>query len=385
MAATEVVGRLLGEGPPVAVTIADGRIAGVAPARAGDEAERFVLAPAFVDLQTNGRWGVSFSDESLTVDQVVEVVRAHAALGTARLLPTLISAGRDATLHGLRTIAAACDQVPEVGAMVQGIHLEGPYLSEADGYRGAHPVEAIRDPDPAEFAAFQAAAGGRVALMTLAPERHGSIAFIRAAVAGGVRIALGHTAADGSTLRAAAEAGASLSTHLGNGIAAQLARHPNPIWDQAACDGLSASLIADGAHIGPELIRVLARVKGPERMILVSDFSPLAGCPPGLYGPWEVLDDGRIRVAGTTYLAGANEPLDVGLTNLVRATGWSLPQALATVTNNPCRLLGRAVPSIAVGQPANLVRLRVEPDASQVPTLKLAGTWVDGRYHAPVA
>src|SRR5207249_12166140 len=104
--------------------------------------------------------------------------------------------------HGLATIAAACAADPEVDARVAGIHLEGPYISSVDGYRGAHPREAVRDPDWDEFRRLQDAGDGRIALITLAPERAGAIEFIRRAVASGVVVALGHTAADGPTLRA---------------------------------------------------------------------------------------------------------------------------------------------------------------------------------------
>lgn len=336
------------------------------------------IAPAFWDIQTNGRWGNSFSDPALTADQVAEIVLEQARLGTARLCPTLITASREATEHGLRTIAAACDRDPEVAAMVAGIHLEGPYISPLDGYRGAHPANCVREPDWGEFEAFQAASGGRVAIVTLAPERPGAIEFIRRAVASGVVIALGHTAADGPAIRAAVEAGATLSTHLGNGIAAELPRHPNPIWDQAACDGLSASLIADGHHVGPEVLRVLVRAKTPDRVILVSDASPLAGLPPGTYGEWAVDPSGKIVVAGTPYLAGSNRDLDVGLTNLMESAGIGLADAIASASKNPARLLNRAVPGLAPGKPANLVRFRLVDGEFQ-----LVETWVDGRRVEP--
>jgi N-acetylglucosamine-6-phosphate deacetylase len=335
------------------------------------------IAPAFWDIQTNGRWGISFSDPELTVDDVIAIVRVQAELGTARLCPTLITAGRAEMLHGVRTIAAACAEEPAVAAAVAGIHVEGPYISEVDGYRGAHPLGAVRDPDWGEFQALQDAAEGRIVLITLAPERPGAIAFIEKAVLSGVVVSLGHTAADGDTLRAAAAAGARLSTHLGNGIAATLARHPNPIWDQAALDYLSASFIADGHHIGRSLLRVLARAKGLGRAILVSDASPLAGLPPGQYGPWAVDPGGKIVVAGTPYLAGSNQNLDVGLNNLLEATDCSLGEALETVTGNPARLLGSPAPALEPGRPASMIGFR-RPKRGHRPGFELRWTCVDG-------
>jgi N-acetylglucosamine-6-phosphate deacetylase len=264
--------------------------------------------------------------------------------------------------------------------MIAGVHLEGPWVSSVDGYRGAHPIEHARDPDPEEFDAWQRAAEGRIRLVTLAPERDGALAMIGRLVGMGVVVALGHTAADGATIDAAVRAGARLSTHLGNGIADPLPRHPNPIWHQAAHDGLSASFIADGHHLGPSVLRVLVRAKGLGATILVSDASPLAGLPPGTYGDWEVAPSGKIVVAGTPYLAGSNRDLVAGLNTLLEAVPEiGLAEAVRTVTSNPARLLGLNAPRIEVGQPANLARLdRVGPRG-----LRLAATWVHGSRFGP--
>jgi N-acetylglucosamine-6-phosphate deacetylase len=337
------------------------------------------VAPAFWDIQTNGRWGHSFSGPELTVEQVGVIVREQARLGTARLCPTLITAEPSALLHGVRTVAAACDAFPDVAARVLGIHLEGPFLSERDGYRGAHPAAAIRDPDWDFFQTLQEESGHRIVLITLAPERPGAIEFIARARASGVTVSLGHTSAVSATFRAATAAGATLSTHLGNGIASPLARHPNPIWVQAASDALSASFIADGEHLDPETLRVLARTKGPERTILISDASPLAGLRAGDYGEWSVTDSGRIVVKGTAYLAGSNAGLETGVQNLLRATGWTIEQVLTTVTSNPARLLGRAEPKLQAGETASVVTFRCRGPEGFV----LEGVWVDGEWNGP--
>ena len=334
------------------------------------------VAPAFWDIQINGRWGHSFSSPDLTVEQVATIVRAQGPLGTARLCPTLITAPVEHLFHGVRTIAAACEAFPDVAARVVGIHLEGPFISERDGYRGAHSAKWIRDPDWSLLQELQEASGGRIVLMTLAPERIGAIDFIRHATAAGVVIALGHTAADDATIRAATEAGARLSTHLGNGIASVLPRHPNPIWLQAASPVLSASFIADGHHLDLATLRVLARAKGPAQTILVSDASPLAGLPPGDYGDWSVDPSGKIVVAGTPYLAGSNQGLEVGIQNLLAASGYTVEQALQTVTLTPARLLGKPVPRLAPGEPADLVVFQCPRDNTFVlKRVCLQGHW----------
>jgi N-acetylglucosamine-6-phosphate deacetylase len=382
----EVIARHFEDGRWVRLAVRGSTIESVEPAANGSTAPGGSddwVAPAFWDIQTNGRWGHSFADGEVSVEQVAGIVRAQGYLGSSKICPTLITASLEAMHHGVRAIAQACGRFPEVAARVAGIHLEGPWISEVDGYRGAHPLSAVRDPDWETFQRLQESAGGRVVLVTLAPERPGAIDIIRKLVAHKVVVSLGHTAADGATLRAAADAGARLSTHLGNGIAAMLPRHPNPIWDQAALDELSASFIADGHHVGLSTLRVLVRAKGPAHTILVSDASPLAGLPPGHYGAWEIDPSGKVVVAGTPYLAGSNQDLDVGLRHLLQISGYALPQAIATVTRNPAQLLGQPAPTLEPGQPADFVLFRrLEPNLGG---FELSKTCIAGRWAEPVS
>ena len=274
---------------------------------------------------------------------------------------------------------------------IAGIHLEGPYISELDGYRGAHPLGAVRDPDWGEFQALQDTAEGRIAVVTLAPERPGAIALIEKLAQCGVVVALGR---DGGRRRDPARGG------RGGGAVehAPGQRHRrdagrgtrNPIWHQAALDYLSASFIADGHHLDRAVLRVLVRAKGAGRVILVSDASPLAGLPVGTYGDWAVDPSGKIVVAGTPYLAGSNQGLETGLNVLMDATDLSLEEAIATVTRNPARLLDRPAPALEPGQPANLVvfrRPRPGPpgwDSHLFPRTCVDGGWTDAGLAAPV-
>lgn len=379
---SEIVALHYQTGTPIRVRLAGPTIRAVEVLESSTSTD-FWVAPAFWDIQTNGRWGVSFSDPTLTTGQVAAIVREQGAIGTARLCPTLITAPFESMRHGVGVIARACEEDPEIAAMVAGIHLEGPSISSLDGYRGAHPSDAVRGPDWDEFRRLQEAAGGRIVLTTLAPERPNAIAFIAKVVGSGVRVALGHTAADGPTLRAAVEAGATLSTHLGNGISATLPRHPNPIWEQAALDPLHASIIADGHHLDDSTLRVLVRAKTPARVILVSDASPLAGLPPGAYGLWAVDPSGKIVVAGTPYLAGSNQGLEVGLNRLRDATGLGLAEAMATVTTHPALWLGHPAPVLEPGQAANLVVFRQSEARIKVSRTCVDGRWTDARDDAP--
>ena len=160
----------------VNLTVEEGRISAIesADGPADPSPDDDWVAPAFWDIQTNGRVGDLVLRPDPLTEQVSRIVRAQAALGTARVRPTLITAPQEDMLHGVRTIARACEADPEVAAKVVGIHLEGPSISKLDGYRVRHPVGAVRDPDLEEFRALQDASGGRVVLITLAPERPGA-------------------------------------------------------------------------------------------------------------------------------------------------------------------------------------------------------------------
>jgi N-acetylglucosamine-6-phosphate deacetylase len=232
------------------------------------------------------------------------------------------------------------------GALPIGIHLEGPYLSGEPGYRGAHPAADCRDPDGAEFQAFQQASGNRIRLLTLAPERAGAIEFIQRVRASGVVVSIGHTAASGETIRAAAKAGASMVTHVGNGCAATLPRHPNLLWEELAEDALVGCFIADGHHLPDATLKVMLRAKGQSRSVLVSDVQGLGGKPPGTYstphlGEVELLPEGRAVVAGQrVFLAGAVARLHESWPVFHRATGGDLVVWLQLVSTNPRRALG---------------------------------------------
>ena len=180
--------------------------------------------------------------------------------------------------------------------------MEGPYISPEDGARGAHPRAHVVAARREDFERRQEAARGRIVLVTLAPEVEGAIALIEWLVTTGVRVAIGHTSATGDQIAAAVSAGATLSTHLGNGCPSILPRHPNVIWDQLAADGLLASVIVDGHHLPPATVKSIVRAKGVDRMILVTDATAAAGSRPGRYRlgdvECELGADGRVSLPG---------------------------------------------------------------------------------------
>ena len=347
---------------PLTVTVADGRITAVEPSR---ESPSAWVAPAFFDPQINGCLGVSFNSSSLTPEQVRTVADECRRHGIGAFCPTLITGSFDALRHGFATLSNLIDADADLAARMPCFHLEGPYLSGEDGPRGAHPKEHIHDPDWDEFRRWQDAAGGRIRMVTVAPERPGALAFIENLTAAGVVVAIGHTAASGAQIRDAVTAGARTSTHLGNGCHATLPRHDNYVWEQLAHDGLWMSVIADGHHLPPAVVRCFVRAKGVARTLLTSDAGSLAGMPPGRYREWgtdlEVLPSGKIVVAGTPFLAGSGHFTDVCVGNVIATAGVSLRDAVEMATTRPRELLGLPVHSVEVGQPADLVVFEWEP------------------------
>lgn len=359
----QIEGRLIETGDAVCLTVEGAAIAAMQSIGARSEAW---IAPAFIDLQVNGYAGFDFNAADVTLETVAGIVRALWRRGVTAICPTVITQSEAAMCRSLSAIAAACDADPRIAHAVPCIHVEGPFISPEDGPRGAHPLPHVRPPDIAEYWRWQEASGGRVGIVTLAPEYPEALAFIRA-IAGDVVVALGHTAADAAQIRAAVDAGARLSTHLGNGAHARITRHPNYIWEQLAEDRLAASLICDGHHLPPAVIKAMVRAKGPERTILVSDAVAVAGLPPGVYdaavgGKVELLPSGRLNLFGTPYLAGSVSALPEGIANAVRYAGVTLAEAVRFATANPARLLRLDGPrgrgAVRVGAMADLTLFR---------------------------
>jgi N-acetylglucosamine-6-phosphate deacetylase len=336
------------------------------PSQQSADLEAGWVAPALFDLQVNGCDGHSFNSDQLTVAAVRHVVEVCWRHGIGGFCPTVVTNSFAALVHGLTTIARACETDAEVARAVPAIHLEGPYISAEDGPRGAHPRQHVRPPDWDEFCRLQEAAGGGIRLVTLAPELDGALRFIERLVAAGAVVSLGHTAASPQQIREAIAAGARLSTHLGNGCHAVLPRHDNYLWEQLAADELWASIISDGHHLPAALVRCIMRVKTPARIILTCDASSLAGLPPGRYREWdqelEVLAGGKIVVVDSGFLAGSASFTDRCIGSVIRFAGVSLAEAVDMAGARPRELLGLSPRCLAPGQPADLVLFDWKPD-----------------------
>ena len=293
--------------------------------------------PGFVDLQVNGFGGVDFNGPRLEAEGVEHALDRMRATGVTRCLPTLITSSFDRFAASARVLSHSSHPA------IAGIHMEGPYVSPDDGYRGAHPHAAVATPTLDDFRRRQDAAAGRIVLVTLAPERPGALRLIEQLVAAGIRVALGHTAATAPQIADAIAAGATMATHLGNGCPQLLPRHPNVIWELLAADALAASVIADGHHLPPATVKSLIRAKGARRTILVTDAIAAAASPPGRYSvagvECDLDDDGRVSLPGTPYLAGSSLTLDRAIGNAVRFTGLPLDDVVPMASTIPAAYL----------------------------------------------
>jgi N-acetylglucosamine-6-phosphate deacetylase len=370
------------------IQVANGRIVAVLPPADRPAADltgdaTCFAAEAFFDLQVNGFAGVDFNRAELTGEELRRALQAMWQHGVARFLPTVITAPLESMTRTLAAIRRAREEDPALARAIPGIHLEGPFLCPEDGPRGAHPRAHIRDPDWDTFQRLQEAAGGLIRLVTVAPERFGALDLIARLRVAGVVVAIGHTDAGEADIDAAVQAGAQLSTHLGNGAHAVLPRHRNYIQKQLATDGLLASIIVDGHHLTEYFVKNVIRCKGAERVILITDAMAAAAAPPGTYRLGEVLaeaqPDGAVRLPGTPYLAGSALTMDRAVSNVRCFAGIALAQALAMATCQP-RLFWPELPGgLAPGAPADIVLLR---DGERLEVLE---TIVGGQtvYRAP--
>jgi N-acetylglucosamine-6-phosphate deacetylase len=382
-------GQLPGENQVVDVIVHNGTVHTIQEANPRQTPDlgsaKAYIAPTLFDIQVNGVGGVSLQGGTVQADDVTRITAYLAARGVSRWVPTLTTASLEAMEHGCRVIAAAM-QEPHIARAVPGIHLEGPWISPEDGPRGAHPRAHVRPPNVADLDRLYAAANGKLLYVTLAPEQPGAEALIRAIVGKGVLVSLGHHAADAQDIARAVDAGARLSTHLGNGAAAMVHRHHNPIWPQLADDRLHASFIADLHHLPAPALKSMLRAKTPAHSVLVSDCVDLAGMPPGHYELFgaavEMRADGKVCLSGTDLLAGSSLMLLQGVVNAVRHAGLRMEEALACASTIPAALLGLQTPGLipAIGESADFMHFEIDETSGKPRLLTL---FIDGSKIQP--
>ncbi len=260
----------------------------------------------FVDLHVNGIAGTDFTKPDLTGDDVSRVAAYLYRHGVAGFCPTVITTSMSTYRRCLPVLAGHKHSPGE--AKVLGIHVEGPFLSPQDGPRGIHPADLMRQPSINLFDQLRSWADDKILMLTLAPELPGSVELIRhVRTQTTARISIGHTMAPSDAIRAAVDAGATLATHLGNGLASMIHRHYNPLWPLLDDDRLSAMLITDGFHLPADMVRTCLRAKGARRSIVTSDVVHISGLDPGdhiMHGVEVVLE-----VNGHLHRRGADNQL----------------------------------------------------------------------------
>lgn len=336
----------------------------VASNRAGDD----IIVPGFVDLHCHGGGGHTF-----TLGDPVDAAGAaafHLAHGTTTMLASLVSSPfelmRDATV-AYRPLVA--------DGTIAGLHFEGPYLSAARC--GAQNPAFLREPSLEELTALVELGAGAIRMVTIAPELPGALAAIRFLAAAGVVAAVGHTDSAYEEALAGVAAGATVGTHVFNGMAPPHHRKPGPVFALLGAGPVVCELVADGFHLHPGTLAFAVHAAGPQRAALITDAMDAAGMPDGRYelGGQAVEVTGRVaRLVRDGSIAGSTLTMDLALRNTV-AAGIALPDAVAMASTTPARALGLAdqVGAIEAGLRADLVVL--SPDL-EVKRVMRGGVWV---------
>jgi len=331
------------DGSQVSVEIHDGQIKKISPLSQKPDGPLFYVGPGLVDNQVNGYGGIDFSQDDLTVEMVQTAVKGMWATGVTTFLPTLITNGHEELVRNFEILAQARkDELFQL--TVPGYHLEGPYISPLDGYRGAHLLEYVRKPDWKEFTILQQAADGKILQVSLAPETEDALEFVKTCRKNGIVVSLAHHNLSNEQLDAAVIAGAQTSTHLGNGCENMIHRRQNILWPQLADDRLIATIICDGFHLTPEMIKTFIRAKTPDRIIATSDITHFAGREPGehiINGQTFLLSpEGMPSLPAEGVLAGAALPLITGIENILKYADRTMAEAFQMACTNPAKLYG---------------------------------------------
>lgn len=283
------------------------------------------------DFQINGFAGVDFQRDDLDNAALRRALEGMRQCDVGRFFFTLITDNIDSLVRRLERVEILRTRDPLAAAMIAGYHIEGPWLCPSPGYKGAHPAAPMHAPSLVEFDRLQAAAGGNIRLVTLAPEWPSAPECIASMTASGVNVALGHTNADDRAIDAAITAGARFCTHLGNGTPTLLPRHDNIIQRLLARDELTACFIPDGIHVPRAVLRNFVRAKPPGKILFTTDAMAGAGAPPGRYtlghSEIEVGEDGVARQPGGDGFAGSTLTPDRGVANVAEWLGLTTEAA----------------------------------------------------------
>lgn len=300
----------------------------------------------YFDLQVNGYGGVDFNGDDLTAESLHAACMHLRRDGIAGILATIITEQVPVMCRRLATLVEMRERDPLVRQVIAGIHIEGPFINETDGFRGAHPRDAVRLADEETAKRLLDAAGGLTRIVTLAPDRDPGLRVTRMLASAGVTVSAGHCDASLDQFKAALDAGLSLFTHLGNGCPMQMPRHDNVIQRVLSLDArLRLCFIADGVHVPPFALGNYLRCAGIERCAVVTDAIAAAGLGPGRYrfARWDLLigDDLAARAPDGSHLVGSAITMRQSEANLRKHLGLTDQQCRALMHDNPRRFIAR--------------------------------------------
>ncbi|HEY0075054.1 MAG TPA: hypothetical protein VGB77_13195 [Abditibacteriaceae bacterium] len=298
----------------------------------------------FFDLQVNGYAGVDFNSEDVSAEQLHHVCAALKSAGVIGFLATIVTEHLPLMTQRLQNLVRLREADPLAKALIRGFHIEGPFLSPVDGYRGAHPQDAIRPANRDEMQGLLDAAGGLTKLVTLAPECDENLTVTKFLSGQNIRVAAGHTDASLDQLREAMDNGLTLFTHLGNGCPMLLPRHDNIVQRALSLEQLKFTFIADGAHIPFFALKNYLTAAGMERCAIVTDAIAPASLGPGNYslGRWQLTigEDMVARAPDGSHLVGAAITMPQSAQNLREQLGFSEAEVKQLTWENPRAFVG---------------------------------------------
>lgn len=299
----------------------------------------------FVDLQINGYGGIDFMQEGLTSADLQRACERLEKDGVTAILATIISDSIEVMADRLRHLVLARLGSASAKRIIKGFHIEGPFISPIDGYRGAHPLDAVRPANWEEMYRLLVAADGLTRLVTLAPECDSEFAITRKLVAMGIRVSAGHCNPSLDKLKAGIDAGITMFTHLGNACPMEMHRHDNVIQRALSLSqDLWICLISDGVHVPFPALFNYIRAAGTERCIVVSDGIAPAGIGPGRYtlARWDLLigDDMVARAPDGSHFVGSAITMSKAAENLRVQCGFDSEEVFQMTQRNPCLAMG---------------------------------------------
>jgi N-acetylglucosamine-6-phosphate deacetylase len=327
-----------------------------------------LLTPGFVDIHVHGGGGMAFQDPS--PDAARTAAKFHLEHGTTTLLAGLGTRPLDDLVGIAESLVPLVDE-----GVVAGIFYEGPFLSDAR--RGAHNPRLLRTPDLEEMNRLLAPGKDVVRMVTIAPELPGALDLIRSVVDAGVTAAVGHTDASYDECCAAFEAGATVATHLFNGMRPIHHRDPGPVLAAMGDERVTCEVIADGFHLDDAVIKHVFDAVGHARAALITDAIEAAGAGDGSYDHGDMhitVKDGMAMLSDGSSIAGSTLTMDEALRRSVFCAGVPLHDALLAATTTPARAIGLA-DQVGVIAPAAQADLLVLDDSLTVQGVLRRGSW----------